>query len=238
MSSTTQPQGLRITKLGKIILAIMTVVVLSLIGLGAANAATLTTVPLSSQPAGDVHACVLPNGHLDFLQFRPANYGKCTSGDAAWQWARTDGTAQTPAKLSSSTTMLNANTAVPAGGSFYSNAVELGSITLHAGTYLITTNVKATPNAASTDQVFPMVALYNTTKNADFDGDVANYTSAFETGAFHNIDTSIGGSVQVTITQDTTYHLYGFGYTNTQGTSTWTASNSSMIQVMSVANGS
>jgi hypothetical protein len=233
MSSTTQPKGIRFTRRGKVVITVFLAVVLSLIGFGAANAAILTPAP-ATQPAGDVHACVKSSGALDFLQFRTANYGKCAAGDAAWTWARTDGTAQTPVHLSSSTTMLQANTAVPAGGSFYSNAVELGAITLHPGTYEITVNVKATPNEASTAETFPMVALYNQVKNADFDGDVVNYTGVFESGSFHNIDTSIGGSVQVTITQDTTYHLYGFGYKSDQGATTWTASNSSTIQVLSL----
>jgi hypothetical protein len=63
------------------------------LALGGTGLALAASAPVASQPAGDVHACVKSDGSLDFLQFRTENYGKCAPGDAAWTWARTDGTA-------------------------------------------------------------------------------------------------------------------------------------------------
>ncbi len=65
------------------------------VALGGTGLAVAASSPGAPQPAGDVHACVKSDGSLDFLQFRPENYGKCATGDAAWTWARTDGTAPT-----------------------------------------------------------------------------------------------------------------------------------------------
>jgi hypothetical protein len=65
------------------------------VAIGGTGLAVAASAPGASQPAGDVHACVKSDGSVDFLQFRPENYGKCATGDAAWTWARTDGT--TPA---------------------------------------------------------------------------------------------------------------------------------------------
>ncbi len=66
------------------------------VALGGTGLAVAASTPGAPQPAGDVHACVKSDGSVDFLQFRPANYGHCAAGDAAWTWARTDGTAPAP----------------------------------------------------------------------------------------------------------------------------------------------
>ncbi len=66
------------------------------VALGGTGLAVAASSPGAPQPAGDVHACVKSDGSVDFLQFRPANYGHCAAGDAAWTWARTDGTAPAP----------------------------------------------------------------------------------------------------------------------------------------------
>jgi hypothetical protein len=63
------------------------------VALGGTGLAVAASAPGAPQPAGDVHACVKSDGSVDFLQFRTENYGKCAPGDAAWTWARTDGTA-------------------------------------------------------------------------------------------------------------------------------------------------
>src|SRR6202012_2554336 len=124
-------------------------------GTAAAMATTKPAPPVSAQPNGDVHACVKPDGGMDFLQFRPVNYGKCHTGDAAWVWAREDGVTAKPAALTTASIDIPANASVPTGGSFFSQAPELVKFTLHKGTYLVTINAKATPNHASTATVFP-----------------------------------------------------------------------------------
>ncbi|HEY6498317.1 MAG TPA: hypothetical protein VIZ20_02765 [Streptosporangiaceae bacterium] len=66
------------------------------VAIGGTGLAVAASAPGAPQPAGDVHACVKSDGSVDFLQFRPTNYGHCAAGDAAWTWARTDGTAPAP----------------------------------------------------------------------------------------------------------------------------------------------
>src|ERR1700742_321518 len=95
---------------------------------GGAAAWASTSASPAAQPAGAVHACVLPTSHLDFLQFRAANYGKCAKGDAAWTWAQ-QGTpgAQGPSGVVATVPHdLGAVASVPTGGSFAANAVQVG----------------------------------------------------------------------------------------------------------------
>lgn len=204
-------------------------------GVVPAFAANSSRAPASAQPAGDVHACVKPDGGMDFLQFRPENYGKCHTGDAAWMWARTSGTAAKQVTLSSSNTDLADNVTVPTGGSFVTNSVELGNgLTLQDGTYIITVNAKVTPAHAYTAQVFPQLFMYSQAKNSAFEGDVLNLgNGAFETGVNHNVDEYLSGVTTVTVKSPTTYHFYGFGYGSDTGSDSYTLDNLD-VQVLTV----
>lgn len=204
-------------------------------GTAAAMASSVKPAPVSTQPAGDVHACVHPTGAIDFLQFRSDRYGKCNPGEAAWIWARTDGVTAKPAALSSASVEIPANDTVPTGGSFFNLAPELVSFTLHKGTYLVTINGKATPNHAQTATLFPQLFLYSHAKDPSFTGNVLNLGTVLEHGANKNIDAYLSGSVQLQVTADTTYHLYGFGYGDDTGASDYTFDGGT-IQILSVIN--
>jgi hypothetical protein len=220
---------------GRIYSSLAILIAFASTGTAAAMATTKPAPPVSAQPNGDVHACVKPSGAVDFLQFRTQNYGKCNPGEAAWIWARQDGVAAKPATLTSASVDIPANAAVPTGGSFFSQAPQLVKFTLHKGTYVVTVNVKATPNHAQAAQVFPQVFLYNQPKNAAFSGDVLNLGSVFEHGSYKNIDAYMSGSVQLQVTSDTTYYLYGFGYGDDTGASDY-AVDSGSVQILSVSN--
>ena len=56
--------------------------------LGGTGLAVAANSPAVQQPNGDVHACVRPDGSIDYLQYRSGNYGRCNPGDAPWTWGR------------------------------------------------------------------------------------------------------------------------------------------------------
>ena len=66
---------------------------------------------------------------------------------------------------------------VVTGGSFNDRSTPVGTVTLAQGTYEVTVNVTATPNAVTGGQVFPFVAMYNGTPKPDFSNDLANIGS-------------------------------------------------------------
>jgi hypothetical protein len=196
-------------------------VALLAVGGGAAAWAASTPAP-AVQPAGAVHACVLPTGHLDFLQFRAANYGKCAKGDAAWTWAQQGPAgaagAQGPSGVvSTGTHDLGAVASVPTGGSFAANAVPVGTVQLAAGTYLVTVGAKATPAAGVTGQTFPTFAVYDQALSSTFAGDLFNVGGqGLESSTTPTIDSYFSGTAQVTETQPTTLRVYAGGYQSDQ----------------------
>jgi hypothetical protein len=108
-------------------------------------------------------------------------------------------------------------TSVPTGGSFNANSVEAGTIALGAGTYLVTLNAKATPNAASTAQVFPQFFVYDQVKNPAFAGDLFNVGAGalepFNVDLAHSHDSYYSGTDIITVPAGgQTLHVYAFGY--------------------------
>jgi hypothetical protein len=66
--------------------------------LGGTGLAVAADSPAVQQPNSDVHACVKPDGSIDYLQYRSGNYGHCNPGDAPWSWGRPgDGSGPAPA---------------------------------------------------------------------------------------------------------------------------------------------
>lgn len=118
--------------------------------------------------------------------------------------------------ISTGTTDLGSVASVPTGGSFVTNATDVGQITLAAGTYLISVNAKATPPSGGTGavQVFPQFFVYNQPANPGFTGDLLNVGSGpLESGANDNIDSYYSGSGEITVPAGgVTLHFYSFGY--------------------------
>lgn len=237
-------------KLGKKILGIPVAIaggVLTIALAGGGYALAASSGPAGGpQPGGNlVAACVSGTGQLAW--FQQSNPGhKCSYGLYTWKWSVTgpqgaqgrqgipgppgpkgpkgDTGAQGPSGvIGTTTTDLGGVASVATGGSFVTNATQVGSgVSLKAGTYLISLNAKATPLMTSAVQVFPEFFVYDQVKNAAFAGDLFNVGSgALESGGNVNIDSYYSGSTVITLTQDTTLDIYAFGYDSDRGAGTY-----------------
>lgn len=114
---------------------------------------------------------------------------------------------------------LNGLASVTTGGSFNTNAAEVGSgVSLSAGTYLVTLNAKATPRSSGdTAQVFPQFFVYNQVKNSSFTGDLFNVGSGALEPDGTNHDSYYSGVSLVTLDSAATLHVYAFGYDSDTG---------------------
>ena len=113
---------------------------------------------------------------------------------------------------------------VATGGSFNARATEVGTVSLPAGSYLVTLSAKATPivQANTSVQVFPSIHLYNQPKNPAFAGDVLDAGgTALESGTVTNADLFASNSGVVTLTATTTMVVYAFGYDSDSGEGTY-----------------
>jgi hypothetical protein len=122
---------------------------------------------------------------------------------------------------------------VPTGGSFNAKAVEVGSIDLAAGTYLVGLKAQVEPSADSASGVNAQFFLYDQVKNASFAGDLLNIgTDVAPAGTSH--DAYASGFTLVTLSEDTTLIVYGFGYDNDSGASDFTLISGPSSQVDAV----
>jgi hypothetical protein len=198
-----------------------------------------------------IKACENNKTHVLSVQTRPRTCGK---GYTSVKWNQTgqQGAAGAPGQtgatgpagptgntgpqgpsgvVSSSTTDLGGVTSVPTGGGFVANATKVGTVSLpSAGTYLISLNAKATPNATTSGDVFPQFFVYDQAKNSSFTGDLFNAGSgALEDPTSselpnHVIDSYYSGSEQITLTSatGTTLYIYAFGYDSDTGAGSYT----------------
>jgi hypothetical protein len=114
--------------------------------------------------------------------------------------------------VGTTTADLGAVTSVATGGSFVANAKEVGTVSLKAGTYLLSLNAKATPNVSSAIEIFPQFFVYNQVKNAAFKGDLFNVGSGPLASNNTSIDSYYSGSTVIRLAQAATLHVYAFGY--------------------------
>jgi hypothetical protein len=124
--------------------------------------------------------------------------------------------------VSSVTTDLGAVASVPTGGGFVANSTQVGTIDLKAGTYLLSLNAKATPNANNAFEIYPQFFVYNQVKSASFAGDLLNVGSGPLASNNTNIDSYYSGSAVITVASDTTLYVYAFGYDSDRSASTYT----------------
>jgi hypothetical protein len=148
------------------------------------------------------------------------NGAACPSGWYKTSWSDTNGSL-------SGTWALPAPGTIVTGGSFNAKSTDIGSLPLKAGTYLVTFNAKATPNAANTAEVFPQFFVYNQVKNASFAGDEFNVGAGalepFIVGASSQHDSYYSGTGQITVPAGgETLHMYAFGYDSDQSNGTYT----------------
>jgi Collagen triple helix repeat (20 copies) len=128
---------------------------------------------------------------------------------------------------------------VPTGGSFSAGKTLLGTLRLQPGTYMVFVNFKATPNAATTGEVFPFLAVYN---GPQADGSFANDLFNAGSGALEQatsaqitagdvIDSYYSGSGVVTVTTAETLDFYAFGYDSDTGAGSYSLDNASVTTI-------
>jgi hypothetical protein len=117
---------------------------------------------------------------------------------------------------------LGAVASVATGGSFVTTATLAGTVSLKAGTYLVSLNAKATPLMTSAVQVFPQFFVYSQVANAAFAGDLFNVGSgALESGGNVQIDSYYSGSDVIVLASDTVLDIYAGGYDSDRGAGTY-----------------
>jgi hypothetical protein len=214
-----------------------------------AGSTGIATAAAPAASAGQIVGCVKTSGGADRIMEHVftgiANFTGCPAGTfqaGPWNVTGPAGPAgakgatgaagaagpQGPSGVVSTgdTSLVSSDTNIITGGSFLASATEIGAgkVTLTPGTYLLTFNAKAAPNASGTAQIFPQFFIYDQAKNADFSGDVCNIGTGaleplFSSGNQH--DSYFSGTCQVTVTATITVHSYAFGYDSDQGASTY-----------------
>jgi hypothetical protein len=120
---------------------------------------------------------------------------------------------------------LGAVDSVATGGSFVANATLAGTVTLDAGTYLISLDAKATPDEATSAQVFPQFFVYDEAASQSFAGNLFNVGAGalepFGTDVAHSHDSYYSGADLVTLPSDVTLDIYAFGYDSDNGGATY-----------------
>jgi hypothetical protein len=116
---------------------------------------------------------------------------------------------------------LGAVSSVPTGGSFVANSTLVGTVSLAAGTYLVSVQAKATPDVSSAVGVFPQFFVYDQARNASFTGDMFNVGAGSLAEDNTNVDSYFSGSDVITLASPTTLSLYAFGYDADRSASTY-----------------
>ncbi|MGH3273681.1 MAG: hypothetical protein ACRDNZ_05065 [Streptosporangiaceae bacterium] len=196
---------------------------------GTADAASHVTAPKPGNYT--LYGCVSAGSRtLNHFYIKSSTFQNCPRGAFAVAFNSTgprgatgaQGPSGTSGVVSVHTSDLGAVASVATGGSFVSNATQVGTIPLSAGTYLLNVNAKATPPSGGTGavQVFPEFFVYNRAANASFSGDVLNVGSgALESGVNNQVDSYFSGSGVITVPKGETLHLYAFGYDSDRGSS-------------------
>lgn len=227
--------------------AVVVLFLLAALGIAAANRAEAATMQLSRAQltaatsttlAGNTRAvCVSSTGQMGWFEMSQVPH-TCASGLTLIPW-NTTGTqgptgpagpagpagAQGPSGIVSvGTHDLGAVASVATGGPFATNATDVGTVSLAAGTYQVTVNAKATPPAAGTGTVeeFPQFFVYNGVAQVNFSNDLFNVgAGALESGTNHTIDSYYSGTDTVTLSAASTLHFYAFGYNSNTGAGTY-----------------
>ncbi len=230
---------IRFSRRSIVVAAVLGTAVLAAGGTGVALAASSSSPP-AVIPPGTQHACVTgPNRVMERVYQSNTTATTCPAGSwLDWWWNKPG--AQGPAGpqgatgaagsagpqgpagaagpqgpsgvVATTTDDLGSVASVPTGGSFVANAPEAGTVSLKAGTYLLSVNAKATPDVSSPTGVFPQFFVYNQPKNAGFAGDLLNVGSGALATDNTTTDSYYSGSATIVLTQDTVLHVYAFGY--------------------------
>jgi hypothetical protein len=169
----------------------------------AASGSQATTSPAA--PTSLFHGCI--NNTTRVLLVTP---DRCKAGTTGIFWPGVTG--------NTSASLVTTPTLIKTGGSFVTLSTDIGTVSLGAGTWLLTFNAKATPNVATTGEVFPQFFVYDQVKNLSFAGDLFNIgTGPLEPFAT-NHDSYFSGTAQIVVPAGgETLHVYAFGYDSDSG---------------------
>jgi hypothetical protein len=142
-----------------------------------------------------------------------------------------DGAPGTSGVVSAAAHDLGAVASVATGGSFAANKTLAGTVSLKAGTYLLSVNAKATPLTSSAVEVFPQFFVYNGAALADFSNDLLNVGSGPLASSNTTIDSYYSGTGVVTLKADAVLNVYAFGYDSDRGAGTYALGDLSVTAV-------
>jgi hypothetical protein len=206
---------------------------------GGAYALAADAAPAAvSIPAGTLHGCVSGSTRVMERVYESNTSGTvCPSGSFLVYWSVTG--PKGPSGIVSTTRKQLVTKTTPAintGGSFTSRKTLVGTVALAAGTWQVSANFTATPNATTTGNVFPQLFVYDGPVNASFTNDLFNVGA----GALENptptivsdgdtINSYFSGSDEITVPAGgETLDVYAFGYDSDTGAGTY-ALNSAVI---------
>lgn len=127
------------------------------------------------------------------------------------------------------TNQLTPTSGIVTGGGFVSNATEVGTASLDAGTYQLCVNAKAEQPTAATGSVSAQLFVYDQAKNGGFAGDLLNVSADTQGGTHH--DAYLNGCTLITESASVTLHIYGFGYDSDQGSGSWDLMNGTITTI-------
>jgi hypothetical protein len=207
---------------------------------GGAYALAADAAPAAvSIPAGTLHGCVSGSTRVMERVYESNTSGTvCPSGSFLVYWSVTG--PKGPSGIVSTTRkqLVTTKTApsISTGGSFTSRKTLVGTVALAAGTWQVSANFTATPNASTTGDVFPQLFVYDGAVNAGFTNDLFNVGA----GALENptpaivsdgdtINSYFSGSDEITVPSGgETLDVYAFGYDSDTGEGTY-ALNSAVV---------
>jgi hypothetical protein len=194
-----------------------------------------------SIPAGTLHGCVSGSTRvMEHVYESNKSWTVCPSGSFLVYWGVTGPKgAPGPSGVVSTTRkqLVTASTpAINTGGSFTARKTFVGTVTLAAGTWQVSADFTATPDANTVGDVFPQLFVYDGAVNADFTNDLFNVGS----GALEDptptivsdgdtVNSYFSASDEITVPAGgETLDVYAFGYDSDTGEGTY-APNSAVI---------
>lgn len=218
-------------------------IVAALFATGIAGAATTGPAPL---PGHSIAGCVNPSANRSVYQVYTTKTPKCSGHSFEFS-------AASESQLSTVNTQVQANASaisglqgvgkstsanltagpIPTGGSFLSGAVEVGTLNLNAGTYLVNVSAKATPNASGDSaQIFPQFFVYNQVKNTNFNGNEFNIgAGALEPDGTNHDSYYSGSGIVIVPASGETLHVYAFGYDSNTGAGSYQLDSGSITAI-------
>src|SRR3984957_5936292 len=196
----------------------------------------------ASIPAGTLHGCVSGSTRVMEHVYESNTSGTvCPSGSFLVYWGVTGpkGAPGPSGVVSTTRKQLVATTTAPSiatGGSFSARKTLVGTVHLAAGTWQVSADFTATPNASTGGDVFPQLFVYDGPVNAGFTNDLFNIGAGALEGPTattppdgDTINSYFSGDSEITVPAGgETLDVYAFGYDSDTGEGSY-ALNSAVI---------